>query len=261
MLRHATDIEGDGINATDGPIGTIVDLLFDDVTWLVRWLVVDTGAFLIGRKVLLPPSALSHTNLMGGELAAGITKQQVEDSPNIRTDQPVSRVMETNLYDFYGWSPYWSMGFYMGGYGYPVGTGFMRGGLGAHDGGAHDREGVVAGVARGDQHLRSIREVTGYHIHALDGEIGHVADFLLEDGDWSVHYLVVDTKNWWPAKKVLISPRSIKRTDWSSRMVSLDLLRQQIKDGPAYDGTVAVDRAYEHAFHGYYDLLPVSEPV
>ncbi|WP_204263017.1 PRC-barrel domain-containing protein [Methylobacterium sp. BTF04] len=261
MLRHASVIEGYGINATDGPIGTIVDFLFDDITWLVRWLVVDTGAFLPGRKVLLPPSALSHVNHMGGELAVSITKQTVKDSPDIRTDQPVSRVMETNLYDFYGWSPYWSTGFYMGGYGYPLGTGFLGAGLGFHAGNVNDRKISGEGVVQGDRHLRSITEVTGYHIHARDGEIGHVADFLMEDGDWSVHYLVVDTKNWWPAKKVLISPRSIKRTDWSSRMVYLDVLRQQVKDSPAYDGTVAVDRAYEYAFHGYYDRLPVAEPA
>jgi len=164
--------------------------------------------------------------------------------------------METNLYDFYGWSPYWSTGFYMGGYGCPGVIGPLRSGPDSHD-----REGSVAGLVKGDQHLRSIRQVTGYHIHARDGEIGHVADFLLEDGDWSVHYLVVDTRNWWPAKKVLISPRSIEGTDWATRRVSLDVLREQIKDSPAYDGTEAVDRAYEYAFHGYYDRLPVAEPV
>ena len=70
-----------------------------------------------------------------------------------------------------------------------------------------------------DPHLRSIEAVTGYHIHASDGEIGHVEDFLIEDADWSIRYLVVDTKNWWPGKKVLISPRSVTtrsigRTGW-----------------------------------------------
>jgi hypothetical protein len=143
MLRHASQIEGYGINATDGPIGTIVDFLFDDETWLVRWLVVDTGAFLTGRKVLLPPSALSHINHMGGELAVGLTKQQVKDSPDIKTDEPVSRVMESDVYDFYGWSPYWSTGFYMGGYAYPVEPGFLPGGLGPHDVATSDREGAV----------------------------------------------------------------------------------------------------------------------
>ena len=100
-----------------------------------------------------------------------------------------------------------------------------------------------------------------YRIHASDGEIGHVADFLLEDGDWSIHYLVIDTQNWWPGKKVLISPRSIKSTDSSTRTMTLNVDRQKVKDSPAYDGSKAVDRAYEYKFHGYYDGRRVTEPV
>jgi len=257
MLRHTSEIDGYAIGATDGPFGSVTDLLFDDATWRVRWLVVDTGGFMAGRKVLLPPSALGHVNHIGRQFAVRLTKQQIKDSPDISVDQPVSRVMETNLYDYYGWGPYWSTGFYMGGYGYgggafsPIGMGFT----------SRDREGDVERRARGDPHLRSVREVTGYHIHARDGEVGHVADFLVEDGDWSVHYLVVDTRNWWPGKKVLISPRSIEATDWAMRTVNIDVDRQRVKDSPAYDGSQAIDRAYEYAFHGYYDGQPVPEPV
>ncbi len=127
--------------------------------------------------------------------------------------------------------------------------------------GARDRQDEVARRTHGDRHLRSVREVKGYHIHARDGEIGHVADFLLEDGDWSIHYLVIDTQNWWPGKKVLISPRSIASTDWSTRAVSLNVDRQKVKDSPAYDGSRAIDRAYEYQFHGYYDGRRVPEPV
>ena len=118
MLRHTSEIGGYAIGATDGPIGSITDFLFDDVTWRVRWLVVDTGTFLSGRKVLLPPSALTHVNHIGRQLSVNLTKQQVKDAPNISADEPVSGQMETDLYDYYGWSPYWSTGFYMGGYGY-----------------------------------------------------------------------------------------------------------------------------------------------
>jgi hypothetical protein len=256
MLRHTSDIIGYAIGTTDGPLGSITDLLFDDVTWRVRWLVVDTGAFLNGRKVLLPPSALSHVNHIGHRLSVNLTKQQVKDSPGISTDEPVSSQMETDLYDYYGWSPYWATGFYMGGYGYfggpfaPSANGFQ----------SRDRA-ETARRGHGDQHLRSVHEVKGYHIHASDGEIGHVADFLLEDGDWSLHYLVIDTHNWWPGKKVLISPRSIKSADWSSRTVNLDVDRRKVKDSPAYDGSQAVDRAYEYQFHGYYDGSKVPEPV
>jgi hypothetical protein len=257
MLRHTSKIGGYAIGATDGPIGSIGDVLFDDVTWRVRWLVVDTGSLLSGRRVLLPPSALSQVNHIGHQLAVHLTKQQIKDSPNITTDEPISSEMETDLYDYYGWSPYWSTGFYMGGYGFAGGA-FVPGAFGFRD---RDRDDEVTRHTSGDRHLRSVKEVEGYHIHATDGEVGHVADFLFEDGDWSIHYLVVDTQDWWPGKKVLISPRSIRSVDWSSRTVHLDVDRRKVKDSPAYDGSEAVDRAYEYAFHGYYDGRRVIEPV
>lgn len=257
MLRHTSAIHGYSIGATDGPIGAVSDVLFDDQSWRVRWLVVDTGGLLGGRTVLLPTSALSRVDHMGRQLAVNLTKQQLKDGPAITADQPVSRQMESDLYDYYGWGPYWSMGFYMGGYYYPGGPYAPNGG-GVH---ARDHAAEETGHPHGDIHLRSVREVTGYHIHARDGEIGHISDFLLEDGDWSVHYLVVSTQDWWPGKKVLISPRSILSTNWSTRTVSLDVDKATVKDSPAYDGSQEVDRAYEYAFHGYYDGRRVIEPV
>ena len=180
--------------------------------------------------------------------------QQVKDSPDIDTERPVSRQMETNVYDYYGWSPYWGTGFYMGGYGY------IGGGHGtAHRRrlGARRREaGRLPMLSEDDDdpHLRSIEAVTGYHIHASDGEIGHVEDFLIEDADWSIHYLVVDTKNWWPGKKVLISPRSAREIDWTDKLVNLDVDRQKVKDSPAYDPSMTVDRAYDEKFLTYYGI-------
>ena len=144
------------------------------------------------------------------EFSVKLTKQQVKDSPEIDTDRPVSRQMETSVYDYYGWSPYWGTGFYMGGYGYMPGVDGMASPLPGSRG-ARERRLPTAQRPRTMPHLRSVEAVTGYHIHASDGEIGHVEDFLVEDADWSIHYLVVDTKNWWPGKKVLISPRSARR--------------------------------------------------
>jgi hypothetical protein len=110
-----------------------------------------------------------------------------------------------------------------------------------------------------DLHLRSVKAVTGYHIHASDGEIGHVADVLVEDADWGIHYLVVDTRNWWPSRKILVSPRSIRDIDWMSEMVNLNVARQRVKDGPTYDDSTIVDRAYENHFNNYFgDRPPVN---
>jgi hypothetical protein len=249
MLRNASSINGYAIAASDGKLGTINDFLFDDASWLIRWMVVDTGKWLSGRKVLLPPSVLGHLNPTREEFSVRLTMQQVKDSPDIASDRPVSRQVETDLYDYYGWSPYWGTGFYMGGYGYMGGP--M---IASPSPAAVRREEKLAEAQRDrdDPHLRSVDAVTGYNIHATDGEIGHVEDFLVEDADWSIHYLVVDTKNWWPAKKVLISPRSAREIDWSGKLVHLNVNRQKVKDSPVYDASVTIDRTYEKHFHNYY---------
>ena len=258
MLWNASAINGYAIAASDGRLGTISDFLFDDATWLVRWLVVDTGNWLSGRKVLLPPSVLGQLDAKEHEFSVTLTKQQIKDSPEIDTDRPVSRQIETSLYDYYGWSPYWGTGFYMGGYGYMPGAGIASPYLGYRR-----RDDEIAAAQRRDEdvHLRSIAAVTGYHIHASDGEIGHVADFLIEDADWSIHFLVVDTSNWWFGMKVLISPLLAREIDWTDRLVNLDVDRQKVKDSPPYDASKTVDWAYENHYHDYYgNIRPGDRP-
>ena len=256
MLRKASAIHGYAIAASDGRIGTVNDTLFDDASWLVRWLVVDTGKWLSGRKVLLPPSVLGQIDPSGREFAVSLTMQQVKDSPDIDTERPVSRQIETNIYDYYGWHPYWGAGRFMGGYGY--GGGAMPVSP-VPD--AKLLEEDIAGAQRNndDPHLRSIEAVTGYHIHASDGEIGRVKDFLIEDADWSIRYLVVATQNWWPGKTVLISPGSAQEIDWTANLVNLNVDRQRVKDSPAYDASTAVDRAYEKHFHNHYGVVQSSD--
>lgn len=249
MLRNSSEINGYTIGATDGQLGKVTDFLFDDDTWLVRWLVIDTGSWLAGRKVLLPPSVLSHFSPVNDQFSVRLTKQQIKDSPGVDTDLPVSRQIETNTYDYYGWNPYWSSGLYMGGYGW--GGGSMPP---AAYGESLRRAQEIAAEEQEDNdlHLRSVNAVTGYHIHANDGEIGHVADFLVDDAEWGIHYIVVNTKNWWPGKKVLVSPRSIKEIDWNSRLVNLNVSRQRLKDAPLYEAGSVIDRAYENHFNNYY---------
>jgi PRC-barrel domain len=122
MLQKASAIDGYAIAASDGRIGTVNDILFDDVSWLVRWLVVDIGKWLSGRKVLLPPFVLGQPDPSGRDFAVSLTMQQVKDSPGIDTERPVSRQIETNIYNYYGWHPYWGAGRFMGGYGYGGGV-------------------------------------------------------------------------------------------------------------------------------------------
>jgi hypothetical protein len=252
MLWDTSTIKGYEVEASDGQIGTVSDLLFEDVTWVVRWLVVDVGHWLTGRKVLIPLSALEQPDRDRRQLPVKLTMQQVKDGPDVDTDQPVSRQIEATIDKYYSWVPY------------PIGGAGPLANTMAQpfveplpfsetrpSGPASDD---LEPAAPGDPHLRSVAAVTGYHIHATDGEIGHVENFLVEDHDWSIRYLTVDTKNWWPGEKVLISPRSVLKIDWTDGSIKVDIDRQKIEGGPRYDPGVTVDGAYDAKFLTYYGL-------
>ena len=250
MLWNASKIEGYTVAASDGDIGTVSDLLFDDQSWQIRWLVVDTGTWFTERKVLLPTSTLGHADVQAERFSVKLTRQQVKDSPDIDTHRPVSRQAESDIYGYYGWSPYWGGGLYAGGYG----TGMTAPVLApTPEMQQVHREAVEAQQGRDDPNLRSINAVEGYYIKATDGDIGHVEDMLVEESDWSIHYLVIDTKNWWPGKKVLISPRSAHDINWANKTVSLNVTRDKVKNSPEYDESTIVDRAYEDRFGTYYN--------
>lgn len=249
MLWNASAINDYTIEATDGAIGTISDFLFDDAGWSVPWVVVDTGNWLAGRKVILPTSAFGHPDPDKQAFAVNLTRQQVDASPVIGSEHGLSRQAETSIYDHYGLSPYWS-GSYLGGYRGPFGsTPFPVAGTEEQN-----REIADAEHDRYNPSLRSFKLVTGYHVESRDGDIGHVEDFLVEDADWSIHFLVIDTRNWWPGKRVLISPRSVLEIDWQTRMMTLDVDRQKVKDGPAYDPSTVLDKTFEQHLHRHYGL-------
>jgi len=251
MLRNASTINDDAIEAIDGRIGTVKDFLFDDAGWVVRWLVVDTGNWLSGRRVLLPPSVLGQIDSGKKQFSIRLTLDQVCNSPEINTQFPVSRQMESQLYEHYEWSPYWRTDSYLYGYGDVIGP---------PDPSAdrHDNLGALTG--QGDvPHLRSIEAVLGYHIHARDGEIGHIDDFVIEDADWSIHFLIVDTRNWWPGKKVLISPQLARDIAWEAKLVNLVVERQMVRDSPAYNPLHRIDPTFEKCFNRHYqDLGPAD---
>ena len=104
MLWDASSINGYAIEASDGRLGSVSDLLFEDVGWDIRWLVVDTGNWLSGRKVLLPLSALGQPDPALRQFPVKLNMQQVKDSPDIDTDMPVSRRMEADVFNYYGGS-------------------------------------------------------------------------------------------------------------------------------------------------------------
>ncbi len=250
MLWNASAINGFSLAETDGELGSVKDLLVDDKAWVVRWLVVDTGNWLPGRKVLLPPFALGKPDPENRLFPVKLSKQQVKDSPDVDTDLPVSRQSEAHLYDHYDWEPYWDGSFSPVSLAMAVPTDVTMNlpyrNLGDQSEGQN--------IFLGNPHLRSIAAITGYGIHATDGEIGAVEDILIDDADWTVCYLTVDTGNWWPGERVLISPRSILKIDWVAKMIYLNVDRDTVKKSPPYDPAVTVDGGYDEKYLAYYSM-------
>lgn len=248
MLWRTSKLTDYRIEATDGTIGRVADLLFEDDSWLVRWLAVDTGSWLTGRQVLLPTSRLGRPDGKSGRIPVELTREMVKNSPGAETDEPVSRQKESALFKHYGWDPYWTTGLPD----LPVVPGAALG-VGAFDREEGEAEPLAEGLD-GDPHLQSARHVAGYHIHATDDAIGHVEEFLVDDRDWAVRYLVVDTRNWWPGKHVLVSPRWIRDVSWEERNVHVGLSREAVKASPEFDPDKAVDRRYEERLHEHYRM-------
>jgi len=253
MLRSMTELHGCTIGAADGDIGTVTDGYFDDLSFTVRYVVVDTGGWLAERKVLLSPIAFRKMDWAAKRITAALTKAQVEKSPPIDTDKPVSRQHETAYSGYYGYTPYWTGPYLWGAYPYPdLGTGPAPSAADL----ARERRWDWAAKAkeRADPHLRSAQAVTGYYIQATDGDIGHVEDFLVDDHAWAIRYMLVDTTNWWAGKKVLVAPAWIQRVDWGASKVHVTVTRAQIKASPEYNPAREVDRAYETQLHDHYGV-------
>jgi hypothetical protein len=251
MLIVGSALKGYAIEASDGRIGTVKTLLFDDTTWKIRWLVIDTGYWLPGRLVLVHPSAIGAPDHEQRHLPVGLSKAKVETSPDIEQDRPVTMQMQSDLHSYYGWDPYWGPNFYGPvGFGIAPGATFDRGGT--YPGEEAMREAVQMNCDDGDPHLRDMTALRGYHIHATDGTIGHVENFLLDDADWVIRYLIVDTRNWWPGAHVLIAPYAVKDIDWSDREVRLNVRRDQVKSSPKWDPVEIVEGDYERRLHNHY---------
>jgi hypothetical protein len=242
MLRSLDEVRGYNIYEKDGDMGVAHDFYFDDREWTIRYLIVDTGFWLPGRQVLISPAAIRHVDWDKGRLELNLTKEQVENSPDIVTERPVSRQQEAKLVAYYRWPVYWD----------PFVGGITPAVLAVPQPASEDPADKAA--EEGDPHLRSVKEVTGYSIEATDGSIGHVEEFIADDDNWAIRYMVVDTRNWLPGKKVLVSPHWIRSISWAQRSVHVELTREAIKRAPEYDPSMTVHRDYEDRLHAHYDL-------
>ncbi len=239
-LSKVKTLKGYKLDSIDGEIGKVKEFYFDDHYWTIRYLVADSGKR-SSKQVLISPYALRAVNEKEQNIAINLTKKQIEDSPSLDVDKPVSRQFEADYYGYYGWPAYWMGPNQWGAYPYIE----------------RDREKwkelTKMGEKWWDPHLRSTNAVSGYHVQASDGEIGNVEDFLVDDETWAIRYLVINTRNWWPGKKVLVSPKWIERVSWDESKVFINLTREVIKQSPEYWEESLLTRDYEIKLHHHYD--------
>ena len=248
MLNALSQLSGSTLTATDGEIGHVKQAYFDDHAWAVRYLVVDTGTWLSGREVLISPYAVRQPVGSGKTIDVSLTRQQVENSPDIDTHKPVSRQHERDYLSYYAYPEYWAGGELWSMSALPLLPPNLPLAGSEAEIAAH-----AVKVPAEDVHLRSSNVVTGYNIQAADHSIGHVKDFIFDDASWAIRYLVIDTRNWWPGgKKVLLATHWIDRIDWAEQTVYTQLTREQVKASPEYDESATVDRDYERRLHDAY---------
>ncbi len=238
MLDKARTLNGFTLSCRDGPIGFVREFYFDDRQWTIRYLVPSTDHGLTGRQVLLSPYALHSINRDAKDIAVALTKRQLADSPGLDTYTGMSRQFEEPYYGYlwpqHGGGPYtWDC--------YP---GIVR----DLDQWRDTRPEEQAW----NRHLHSTKDVSGYHVQATDGEIGHVDDFIIDDETWAIRYLVIDTGQWRSGKKVLVAPQWADRVSWTDAVVYMALSRAAIQASPEYTDECTLTRDYETDLHGHY---------
>lgn len=240
MLRSVNEIHGYGLHATDGDIGHVDEFFFDDHEWAVRYMVANTGHWLSGKQVLISPIAITRADWSNSKLHLNLTREQVKHSPGVDAHRPLSRRWEAGYHAYYEWPAYWA--------------GAALWGVAAYPALLAEQEPDPAELDAGeeDSHLESTSDVTGYQIHAADGDIGHVTDFIVDDTNWAIRYLVIDTGAWLPGKKVLLAPAWIEAVKWADAKVHTQLTRTAIKSSPAYDPHLPVTRDYEVELFAHY---------
>ncbi len=244
MLRNINSLIGHKIHATDGELGKVDEFYFGDKTWNIRYMVVETGSWLFGRKVLISPAVMKAPDWKLKVFPVALTREQVRTSPDIDTQKTVSRQHEIELQKHYDWGGSYYAGGMSGGFMFPP-----------HLLEEEKPEPADPAQPKEDTHLRGTHAVTGYKIHATDGTIGHVEDYMVDDVKWDIRYLIVDAAPWLSGRKVLISPRWIKSVNWETSEVFVDLTQAAVRNSPAYDPLLPISENYESVLHHHYGAM------
>jgi hypothetical protein len=252
MLISMKNFLGYTVQAKDGEIGEVNDFFFEDDEWATRYMIVETGPWIFGKQVLISVLALGVPDPGEKIFPVELTRQQVKDSPDIDVQKPVTRRQEIRLHNHYGWLTYWG--------GIPGNPGSMVLGpppSSAMEATIEEPGEELAGEPEleredyGDPDLQSFRDVSGYAIETRDGKIGHLDDFLVDE-TWVIRYMIVDTSDWLPGKKVLVPPTWVERINTEDAEFEVDLARETIQNSPEYNPDAPVEREYERTLYEHY---------
>lgn len=244
MIDSTNALEGWRVVGRDGDLGTLRDLYFDDERWAIRYLIVHTGGWLRGRDVLLSPVFSGPVNDWDGAFHIEISRDQVERAPDIDTRKPVSRQLEAQYGTYYDYPPYWAYGLGSALWGWgPLPTSRIEPSVHEEMVEREMRAREQRQKDGADAHLRSAKEIIGYHVEAKDGPIGHVEDLLFDEESWAICYIVMNTRNWLPGKHVIIPPRHFTEPSWAEQKISVDLTRDQIRHSPEFDARMLQARS------------------
>ncbi len=252
MKRLASTMEGFTMQGSDGEIGKVLEFYFDDHSWTLRYLIVETGNWFNSHKILISSFALLEPNWEENNFPVSLTQNQILNSPLIDTDLPVSRQEEMKLYNYYPWTNYWDGGVGMG----------MSGMMDGLEPSVWQilKEKSSKNEPVFNPFLRSSKAVKGYHIRTEDGEIGHVDDFIIDDYTWRIDFIVVDTRNWISGKKVLITPKHIKNINWETSELEILGTQEEVRLSPEYNAGDVLDEKYLEELSYYYsDFSYINE--
>lgn len=250
MLSSAKDLVKYKLNGLDEEVGGIKEFFFDDKFWTVRYLVANTGGWLNKRQVLISPYFVGNVDHNLEFINVNLRKKEIENSPSIDSDKPVSRQFEESYYSYYGAPVYW-------------GGPYVWGPLSSLTRDRDLMKDIKPVENSWDPNLRSSKDVTGHTIQATDNRIGHVDDFIIDDESWTIRYLVIDTRDWLPGKKVVISPEWIDRISWEDSAVYVNLTEDTIRNAPEFDSDEGISREYETRLYDHYKRQGywLEEPV
>jgi hypothetical protein len=227
MLRGVETLYGYTILAKGGAVGQIYDFLFDEETWEMRYLVINTSIRLSGRKVLIPVFALEHMNQRSRKATVPLTKEQVKNCPGIDTATLMSRQTQHHLNEIYPLFQYWAM------------SGYVSASLPlplASNQQSQPRETNTI--------FRSVEDVANCRIQATDGNIGGIEDIVVDDESWSIRYIVAHPKKWLSGRTFWITPTWVKTIDWEDRQVFLEVSKKHLKNSPDYNSSDEGEREF-----------------